>query len=101
MKRDEFKPSYSGQVNFYCSAVDDMLAHKNDNPTIGLILCQEKDEIVAEYSLRNMSQPIGISEYKLTEVLPKEFVSSLPTIEMIESEFSKVEEGENKENKKT
>ena len=101
MKRDEFKPSYSGQVNFYCSAVDDMLAHKNDNPTIGLILCQEKDEVIAEYSLRNMSQPIGISEYELTEVLPKEFVSSLPTIEMIESEFSKVEQGENKENKKT
>jgi predicted nuclease of restriction endonuclease-like (RecB) superfamily len=92
LKKREFKPSYSGQVNFYCSVVDDILAHKNDNPTIGLILCQEKDEIVAEYSLRNMSQPIGISEYELTEVLPKEFVSSLPTIEMIESEFSKIED---------
>ena len=89
LKKGEFKPSYSGQINFYCSVVDDVLAHKDDNPTIGLILCQEKDEIVAEYSLRNMSQPIGISEYELTEVLPKEFVSSLPTIEMIESEFSK------------
>jgi len=92
LKKGEFKPSYSGQVNFYCSAVDDMLAHKNDNPTIGLILCQEKDEIVAEYSLRNMSQPIGISEYELTEVLPKEFVSSLPTIEMIENEFLNIED---------
>jgi predicted nuclease of restriction endonuclease-like (RecB) superfamily len=92
LKKGEFKPSYSGQVNFYCSVVDDILAHKDDNPTIGLILCQEKDEIVAEYSLRNISQPIGISEYELTEVLPKEFVSSLPTIEMIESEFSKIED---------
>ncbi len=87
LKKGEFKPSYSGQINFYCSVVDDVLAHKDDNPTIGLILCQEKNEIVAEYSLRNMSQPIGISEYELTEVLPKEFVSSLPTIEMIENEF--------------
>jgi len=92
LKRGEFKPSYSGQINFYCSVVDDVLAHKDDNPTIGLILCQEKDEIVAEYSLRNMSQPIGISEYELTEILPKEFVSSLPTIEMIENEFLKREE---------
>jgi len=73
-------------------AQDDVLAHENDNPTIGLILCQEKDEIVAEYSLRNMSQPIGISEYELTEVLPKEFVSSLPTIEMIENEFLNIED---------
>ncbi|RUM69210.1 MAG: DUF1016 domain-containing protein, partial [Sulfurovum sp.] len=72
-------------------------AHEHDNPTIGLILCQEKDEIVAEYSLRNMSQPnmsqpIGISEYELTEVLPKEFLSSLPTIEMIENEFLNIED---------
>jgi hypothetical protein len=92
LKKGEFKPSYSDQVNFYCSVVDDILAHKDDNPTIGLILCQEKDEIVAEYSLRNMSQPIGISEYELTEILPKEFASSLPTIEMLENEFLKIEE---------
>jgi len=92
LKKGEFKPSYSGQINFYCSVVDDVLAHKDDNPTIGLILCQEKDEIVAEYSLRNMSQPIGISEYELTEALPKEFISSLPTIEMLENEFAQTEE---------
>lgn len=88
LKKGEFKPEYSGQVNFYCSAVDGKLAHKDDNPTIGLILCQEKDEIVAEYSLKNMSQPIGISEYELTEILPKQFESSLPTIKMIEEEFN-------------
>ena len=88
LKKGKFKPEYSGQVNFYCSSVDSILAQKDDNPTIGLILCQEKNEIVAEYSLRNMSQPIGISEYQLTEVLPKEFESCLPTIEMIESELS-------------
>ncbi|MFA5215327.1 YhcG family protein [Sulfuricurvum sp.] len=88
LKKGKFKPEYSGQVNFYCSAVDSVLAQKEDKPTIGLILCQEKNEIVAEYSLRNMSQPIGISEYQLTEILPKEFESSLPTIEMIENELN-------------
>ena len=88
LKKGKFKPEYFGQVNFYCSAVDSVLAQKDDKPTIGLILCQEKNEIVAEYSLRNMSQPIGISEYQLTEVLPKEFESSLPTIEMIENELT-------------
>lgn len=87
LKKGKFKPEYSGQVNFYCSAIDETVAHENDNPTIGLILCQEKNEIVAEYSLKNMSQPIGISEYELTEILPKEFESSLPTIEMIEDEL--------------
>ncbi|NOQ31560.1 MAG: DUF1016 family protein [Helicobacteraceae bacterium] len=87
LKKGKFKPEYSGQVNFYCSAVDGKLAHKDDNPTIGLILCQEKNEIIAEYSLKNMAQPIGISEYELTEILPKEFESSLPTIEMIEDEL--------------
>ncbi|MCX6073620.1 MAG: PDDEXK nuclease domain-containing protein [Campylobacterales bacterium] len=81
LKKGKFKPEYSGQVNFYCSAVDSVLAQKEDKPTIGLILCQEKNEIVAEYFLRNMSQPIGISEYQLTEILPKEFESCLPTIE--------------------
>lgn len=87
LKTGKFKPEYSGQINFYCSVVDDKLGHKDDKPTIGLILCQEKNEIVAEYSLKNMSQPIGISEYELTEILPKEFESSLPTIEMIEDEL--------------
>lgn len=87
LKTGKFKPEYSGQVNFYCSAIDAKVAHKDDKPTIGLILCQEKNQIVAEYSLKNMSQPIGISEYELTEVLPKEFESSLPTIEMIENEL--------------
>jgi len=87
LKKGKFKPEYSGQVNFYCSAIDSMMAHDNDNPTIGLILCQEKNEIIAEYSLKSMSQPIGISKYELTEVLPKEYESSLPTIEMIENEL--------------
>jgi len=96
LKKGKFKPEYSGQVNFYCSAIDETVAHESDNPTIGLILCQEKNEIVAEYSLRNMSQPIGISEYVLTEILPKEFESSLPTIKMIENELTNSLKEENK-----
>lgn len=96
LKKGKFKPEYSGQVNFYCSAVDSILAQERDKPTIGLILCQEKNEIVAEYSLRNMSQPIGISEYVLTEILPKEFESSLPTIEMIENELTNSLKEENR-----
>lgn len=90
LKKGKFKPEYSGQVNFYCSAIDGILAQKDDKPTIGLILCQEKNEIVAEYSLKNMTQPIGISEYQLTEILPKEFESSLPTIEEIEQELKQI-----------
>jgi predicted nuclease of restriction endonuclease-like (RecB) superfamily len=89
LKKGKFRPEYSGQVNFYCSAIDETVAHKKDNPTIGLILCQEKDEIIAEYSLKNMSQPIGVSQYELTEILPKEFKSSLPTIETIEQELKR------------
>jgi len=96
LKKGKFKPEYSGQVNFYCGAIDSILAQKDDKPTIGLILCQEKNEIVAEYSLKNMSQPIGISKYQLTEVLPKEFESSLPTIEMIENELTNTLNKENR-----
>ena len=90
LKKGKFKPEYSGQVNFYCSAIDGILAQKDDKPTIGLILYKKKNEIVAEYSLKNMTQPIGISEYQLTEVLPKEFESSLPTIEEIEQELKQI-----------
>ena len=90
LKKGKFKPEYSGQVNFYCSAVDGILANENDAPTIGLILCQEKNRVVAEYSLKNMTQPIGISEYELTEVLPSEFKSALPTIDMIEEEMENI-----------
>ena len=95
LKKGKFKPEYSGQVNFYCSAIDSVLAQESDNATIGLILCQEKNEIVAEYSLRNMSQPIGISQYELLEVLPEEFESSLPSIQMIENELKSILEDEN------
>ena len=65
-----------------------MLRHPTDGPSIGLILCQDRNRVIAEYALRGMKKPIGISEYELTRALPKEFRSSLPTIEQIETELT-------------
>lgn len=88
LKKGDFKPEYAGKMNFYCSAVDDLLRHPDDQPTIGLILCQTKDRILAEYALRDVHKPIGVSEYELTRSLPDNLKSSLPSIEEIEAEFS-------------
>ncbi|BBO18769.1 conserved hypothetical protein [Candidatus Brocadia pituitae] len=87
LKKGNFKPEYAGKMNFYCSAVDDILKHQTDQPTIGLILCQTKDKILAEYALRDVHKPIGISEYELTRSLPDNLKSSLPSIEEIEAEL--------------
>ncbi len=84
LKKGDFIPEYAGKMNFYCSAVDDMLKHTTDQPTIGLILCQGKDKLFAEYSLKDINKPIGISDYKLTRALPDNFKGSLPSIEEIE-----------------
>jgi len=84
LKKGDFIPEYSGKMNFYCSAVDDMLKHTTDQPTIGLILCQGRDKLFAEYSLKDINKPIGISEYELTRALPDNFKGSLPSIEEIE-----------------
>ena len=89
LKKGDFKPEYAGKMNFYCNVVDDQLRHKDDQPTIGLILCQTRDRILAEYTLRDINKPIGISEYELTRVLPEKLKSSLPTIEEIEAELSR------------
>ena len=96
LKRGKFKPEYAGKVNFYCSVVDDKLRHKHDAPTIGLILCQTKDRVLAEYALRDIHKPIGVSDYELTRALPKELASSLPSIEQIEAELEKLPAGKPK-----
>ena len=72
LKATEFKPEYIGKMNFYLSAVDDLIKDKSDNPTIGLILCKNKDKFIAQYSLKNINKPIGISSFKLKEYLPTE-----------------------------
>ncbi len=88
LKRGKFKPEYAGKMNFYCSVVDDVLKHENDAPTIGLILCQQQNEVIAEYALRGVDKPIGVSTFDLTRALPTELASSLPSIEQIEQELA-------------
>jgi len=88
LKAGAFKPEYAGKLNFYLSAVDELLKKDGDNPSIGLILCRDKNETVAEYALRDMTKPIGVSEYKLTEHLPQELEKSLPSVEDIEKRVS-------------
>lgn len=88
LKKGDFKPEYAGKVNFYCSAVDDLLRHEGDAVTIGLILCQTKDRVLAEYSLRDIHKPIGVADYELTRALPAELKSSLPSIDALEEELS-------------
>lgn len=89
LKRGEFKPEYIGKVNFYCSAVDDILRREGDEQTVGLLLCQTKDKVKAEYALRDINKPIGISEYELGQALPEQLRSALPTIEEIENNLNK------------
>ncbi|HAB16981.1 MAG TPA: PDDEXK nuclease domain-containing protein [Verrucomicrobiota bacterium] len=90
LKRGPFKAEYAGKMNFYCNVVDDRLRHAGDQPTIGIILCQDKNRIVAEYALKGVNKSIGISEYRLTRSLPKEFRSSLPTVEQMETELARL-----------
>ncbi len=83
LKKGDFKPEYAGKMNFCCSAVDDQLWNDTDQTTIGLILCQTRDRIPAEYALRDIHKPIGISDYELTRALPENLNSSLPTVQEI------------------
>lgn len=81
LKTGEFKPEYAGQLNFYLSAVDGILKKPEDAPSIGLLLCKSKNDLVAEYSLKDMSKPIGVSEYRVTSSLPAELEKELPSVE--------------------
>ena len=88
LKIDDFKPEYSGKLNFYLNAFNAEIKSQEDKPTIGLLLCKKANKLVAEYSLKNINNPIGISEYHLMEELPKEVRKELPSIEDIERELS-------------
>ena len=88
LKMQPFRPEFAGKMNFYLSAVNELLRHPDDQPSIGLILCKTRDRFVAEYALRDVSKPIGISEYQLAAALPEKLKGTLPTIEEIESELS-------------
>lgn len=88
LKATDFQPEYAGKLSFYLSAANDLIKHPTDNPTIGLLICKNKSNLVAEYALANINHPIGVSEYELTKLFPDEFKSSLPTIEEIENELN-------------
>jgi predicted nuclease of restriction endonuclease-like (RecB) superfamily len=89
LKAGKFKPEYAGKMNFYLSAVDDLLRQPGDHPSIGLILCRSKVGVVAEYALRDMTKPIGLAEYRLQDALPENLKTALPTIEELEAELAK------------
>ncbi|PKO48573.1 MAG: DUF1016 domain-containing protein [Betaproteobacteria bacterium HGW-Betaproteobacteria-4] len=87
LKGGKFKPEHLGQLSFYLAAVDAQVKHPQDAPTIGLLLCKSKNKVVAEYALRNNTQPLGVAEYQLLDSLPAELQTSLPSIEQIEREL--------------
>ena len=93
LKAGNYKPEYAGKMNFYLNAVNDLIKDKNDNPSIGLILCQEKDKLTAQYSLEGINQPIGVSSYEISKYLPDDILKSLPTEEDINLHID-LEEGE-------
>jgi len=88
LKATKFKPEHMGQLGFYLAAVDDMMRKEGDNQTIGIVLCKSKNKVVAEYALRSMKAPIGVSEYTLSKALPKELKTSLPTVAQLEAELN-------------
>lgn len=88
LKAKEFKPEHAGQMNLYLSLVDDILRTEGDNPTIGLILCQSKDKVLAQYALKTLNKPIGLAEYQAIKELPEDLLIDLPSIGDLESELS-------------
>nr|WP_199295704.1 PDDEXK nuclease domain-containing protein [Trichocoleus sp. FACHB-591] len=93
LKVKEFQPEFSGKMSFYISAVDDLLRHRDDNPTIGIILCKGKKKTAAEYALRDVNKPIGVSTYQLRNSLPESLRGSLPTPEQLEMELESILQG--------
>ena len=90
LKAVEFEPEFAGKLNFYLSAADDLLKTENDQPTIGILLCKNKDKIEFEYALRDINKPIGVSEFTFTEILPEELKTNIPTVEEFETELNKI-----------
>lgn len=92
LKATEFRPEHAGQLNFYLTAVDRQIKAPEDKPTIGLLLCKTQDRLVAEYALSGIDKPIGIAEYQLVRALPEPLVTSLPTVEELESELGAMDD---------
>ena len=83
LKAVSFKPEFIGQLNFYLTALDEQIKDEHDFPSIGLLLCKEKDKLTVEYSLKNVSKPIGVSSYEISKYMPKDIIDKLPTEEDI------------------
>ena len=98
LKVVDFQPEFAGKMNFYLSAIDDRLRHADDRSSIGIILCKARDKVTVEYALRDNRKPIGVSEYQLTQALPNELKSSLPTIEQLEEELKTINPATSKTN---
>jgi predicted nuclease of restriction endonuclease-like (RecB) superfamily len=92
LKNRKFIPEYAGKLNFYLSAVDSLLKREDDQPTIGLLLCRDKNNIEVEFALRDMNKPMGVSEYTLVETLPDNLKGALPTVEEIESDLQQLQQ---------
>jgi predicted nuclease of restriction endonuclease-like (RecB) superfamily len=89
LKMEAFRPEHAGKMNFYLSAVDDLLRHPDDQRSIGIILCRERNnKVLVEYALRDTRKPIGVSEFRLCEALPEDWQGTLPTVEELEAQFS-------------
>jgi predicted nuclease of restriction endonuclease-like (RecB) superfamily len=93
LKNRKFIPEYAGKLNFYLSAVDSLLKRDDDQPTIGLLLCRDKNNIEVEFALRDVNKPMGVSEYTLVETLPDNLKGALPTVEEIERDLQQLQEG--------
>jgi hypothetical protein len=92
LKSVAFKPEFAGKLNFYLSAIDDLMKHPADNPTAGVLLCKNKNNVLAEYALKDIQKPIGIAEYRLTESIPENLRGSLPSIEELEAALRDMED---------
>jgi predicted nuclease of restriction endonuclease-like (RecB) superfamily len=90
LKAGPFSPAYVGQMNLYLSAVDDLLRHEDDKPTIGLLLCRSKNKVIVEYAMRGLRKPLGVAQWETQIVnhLPKELMGDLPTVEDFEAELA-------------
>ncbi len=90
LKMGEFRPEFSGKMNFYVSAIDNLMRHSSDNPTIGIILCKTKNKTIAEYALQDVNKPIGVSTHRIGGELPEALKDSLPSVEQLEIEIDTV-----------
>jgi predicted nuclease of restriction endonuclease-like (RecB) superfamily len=87
LKVEGFRPEFAGKMNFYLSAVDDLLRHPDDKPSIGIILCKGHNEVIVEYALRDTGKPMGVAQYRLSPALPEQLKQNLPTVEDLAQEF--------------